>query len=168
MGLTLREIEIFCRIFEIILGSKDKFASWIYQDCYSFFICLFLKEKKFFQKILNNFVTVRDFLNFVKNEKKIDFYTEYDEKSSNMPNDNIFRRNNNFLLGTIVYTFVTEQSRETDINSIEKMFPTMVGADIQHELFSHLKGGLRLEDGQPAKKICEKINQYQSIFKGTQ
>ena len=68
-GLTLREIEIFMRIFENILESaKPPIKEKI--DCYSFFICLFLKEKETFQKILNKELPPPDFHDFLKDKIK--------------------------------------------------------------------------------------------------
>ena len=34
-GLALREIELFIRIFDLILGSKDKVINWVEMNCYS-------------------------------------------------------------------------------------------------------------------------------------
>ena len=71
-NLSLREVEIFIRIFEMIVGDSNdqgQILIWSYMDCYSFFICLYLKDRKTFKKILNENFTVDDFFQFV--DKKI-------------------------------------------------------------------------------------------------
>ena len=159
-NLTLREIELFIRMFATILDSDSKCANWTYIDCYSFFICLFLKENKIFQKILNNNFTIDDFFKFVGNKEIKYMFKE---------NDNLtIEYKNNFLLGTVSTAFIYN---EVDLIENKKK--------IQHKFqaISDVKGlfsfetphkqivqGFSLEYGQPAFNICEKINQLKSAF----
>ena len=57
--LTLREIELFTNIFEKIIGSGHRMSEEFKIDinCFSFFICLFIKEKELFNQILNGDLT---------------------------------------------------------------------------------------------------------------
>ena len=148
-NLTLREIESFVRIFEMILEHEDQIIKkWIYLDAYSFFICLALKEGSLFQEILNKKYGLDDFLNFAA-KKKGD-------------------SGENYLLEKIVCSFFPLESDPQDTeqikqkNSISKHFPFMRNTDSLRHHYHH--GNLKLDCGQPAVHICKRINQFQSAL----
>ena len=73
LRLTLRESENFARIFERICENKELlfWSSTVRPEIYfyPFLICLFLKEKELFQKVLDKKFTLDDFLNFAAKNK---------------------------------------------------------------------------------------------------
>ena len=153
-GLTLREVENFIRIFEQILGSTDQLAGWLYQDCYSFFICLLLKDKEVFNKILNGEFTVKTFIQFMKNSK-------FDFKPGNWEYDS--------LLSNIAYSLMVDKKSEVDKNLIQQTFPNLssLPEDKSREIFNSPNGSFGakyISEAQPALDICEKINQCKSAF----
>lgn len=153
-NLTLREVEYFVRIFEIILKSEEKILKWAHMDAYSFFICLFIKERKFFNKILNRVFTVNNFFQFV-DQKEFKYVFDSTQNTK-------VEYNNNYLLGIVACSLIQNQdSLQKDGEKIIKKFKSI--RNIQ-PFFSSLKGGFTLEYDQPAFDICEKINQCKAIF----
>ena len=154
-NLTLREIESFIRIFEQILGSKHKNSAvpWIYQDCYSFFICLFLKEKKVFQQILNGSFTVYKFIQFM-NQIKFDFKIDEDKYKYHS------------LLSNVAYSLMKNKKFQEGQELIQETFPVLAGGDKSIEMFSSDGfGGIYYDSkDQPALDICKTINQCKSFF----
>lgn len=152
--LTLREIQLFIRIFEIILGSEKEITKLVYMDAYSFFICCFIKEKEFFYKILKGKVDVRDFLSFVDNKKVA------------------YNSDENYLLGQTAYSFCTKEfqnihetahvTKDVDIQIIEDTFPEVKG--FASWILSPTQEGFTVDYGQPALRICEKISQFKSAL----
>ena len=68
--LTLREIEYFMDKFEFVLdGISDGPHINILVNCYSFFICLYLKENALFNKTLDNNFKLNDLLQIFKTSK---------------------------------------------------------------------------------------------------
>ena len=163
-GLTLREIENFIRIFAMILGHETNIPKWIYMDAYSFFICLSLKDKDVFQKILDSQYTLDDFLKFV---------TEFASKKKS-----IYHSSENYLLnnllGQTACSFIQSRSdnltrgqdpiqiRQREIKKILRVFPEMEGMTID-KLTSPMEGFI-LDYGPPALKICEKISRCHPAF----
>ena len=66
-GLTLRDTEYFFRIFNLIfpINSKSARDTTPKINSYSFYICLFIKNKEAFQKILKGVFTVDDFIKLI-------------------------------------------------------------------------------------------------------
>ncbi len=157
-NLTLREVETFVRIFEIILGDKEKITKWMYMDAYSFFICLFMKEKSVFQKILNGECTVDDFIKFVNNKSGFNFTLEKEGAHHDE------RHSNNYLLGTIA-CFLLKNGRnlQEDKKSVINAFSSINGA-IERSICNPIEG-LNISNISRAVEICEKISQYKSVFK---
>ena len=150
-NLSLREVEIFIRIFEMIVGDskdQDQILRWVYMDCYSFFICLYLKDRKTFKKILNENFTVDDFFQFV-DKKNIKYI--FNDKS-------IIKFVNNFLLRKMAYSFIKQITKE-DREKIETKFEGVVFISQSNDFFNY-------HNGQPALEICNKINHFKSAFNG--
>ena len=154
-GLTLREVENFVRILEMILGDKQQIAKWVYQDAYSFFICLYMKEKEVFQKILDGQFTVDDFIQFI--DKKGFDYKLDKNKEIHISDDNI-TYSNNYLLGTVACSFMENGLSQ---NTIIRTFRS-----INEVIIQRIRDGFSYYSNPPAVKICEKINQCKSAFKG--
>ena len=138
-NLTLREIEMFMRIFGMILGIENKNINWMQLHCYCFFICLSIKEKEEFNKILEENYTVNHFLKFLYN-KKIDY------KNSQFKN----------LLPQVATSFIKNQDSmdeervkiKTEFNIIH---PEIYIQDIYNRLnFGHFPH-------QPAVFFCKNI-----------
>ena len=170
-SLTLREIENFIRIFEQILGDENKIAKWVYQDCYSFFICLFLKEREIFNQILGGFFTVDKFISFVKNRKfpfklNEDRIITSDGIITSERMEGIEYRNNQ-ILGVTACSFMKDKKSEADKSLIVTTFSTLNNVDIR-KIFSTIEGGFdqvhTYDQNQPALDICKKINQCKSFF----
>ena len=166
-NLTLREIEIFIRIFEKILGDKNKIAKWVYQDCYSFFICLFLKEKKVFNQILNGNFTVEKFVSFVKN-REILFNLDLDEDGTITSEDmKDITYKNNHILGMVACSFMKDKKSEVDKDLILTTFQSLNDGNIRN-IFSRFGEGFDSKyfhsQIQPAVDICKNIEQCKSIF----
>ena len=152
-NLTLREIESFVRVFEIILGDKTAIASWIFMDCYSFFICFYIKEQKLFKRILNHDFSVNDLLDYlerqnmnvsIQDQKNIEFIP--------------------FLL-IVFCSLMTKKSEEGDRDKLKEIIPESFERyentlNDMHKHFRRIGNGY----GQFALRICEKINQYESAF----
>ena len=139
--LTLREIEIFMNIFRLLVEHKNKIIKWSYMDAYSFFICLFLKEKECFQKVLNGNFTVKHFFEFLNNN----FYSFQDS---------------HILGGVISCSFITHDSQQKDTFEIQKEFNTISVS----QLLNSFNGGFNILHGQPAKEICKNIIECKSVF----
>ena len=144
-NLTLREINIFGNIFKLILEHESKKMGWSYMDAYSFFICLLLKEKEYFNKILKNHCTVDNFLHFI--DKK-GFYPTEDYS-------------NHYALWVVSCSFITRKSEEEDKVTVENEFSKSGQAD---DMLSRIKGGFNLDYGQPAQRICKNIAECKSAF----
>ena len=80
--LTLREVEQFMRIFSEVLKHSSVPLNWIYMGCYSFFICLFIKEKGVFNRVLNKNLQPNELLDNKRIKTGIDNTTNHDEKYS--------------------------------------------------------------------------------------
>ena len=153
-NLTLREIEYFINIFEKILGSEKHIISWMYMDAYSFFICLFIKEREVFNKILNGKFTVNEFFDFI--DQKGFKYVFDSTKNTKI------EFNNNYLLATVACSLINNQdSLQKDGEKIINKFESI--RSIEH-FFSSLEGGFSFDYGQPAFNICEKIKECKSAF----
>ena len=165
-GLTLREVEQFIRIYEMILGDDQNTAKWIYQDAYSFFIGLFMKEKEVFQKILDGKFTVANFVDFI-NKRDIDYNPTADSSDEN----NVIY-SNNFFLSQLSCSFikwsrfspdVNAEQNQKDMNLITQTFQDMNQTRI-HGMFDPMNGFSKY-GSQPAIEICKTINQHKSAFK---
>ena len=154
-NLTLREIEYFITIFENILGSKEKIINWISMDAYSFFICLFIKERGAFNKILHGNFSVDNFIKFI-DEKNFKYI--FDETLNTK-----IEYQNNLLLGFVACSLIYDQnSLQKDGTKINQTFKTVMNIE---RLFLSSQGGFMLGYGQPALNICKKINECKSVFK---
>ena len=100
-ALTLREIEYFLGIFELIV--KREGIQCI--SCLSFFICLSIKEKGIFQKVSNKKFTIEDFFEFL-DDRELDF--SYNLK---------------FLLARVSYSLIEERKLEHHRGQIIGKFP---------------------------------------------
>ena len=148
-NLSLREVEIFIRIFEMIIGDsndQNQILRWPYMDCYSFFICLYLKDRKTFKKILNGNFTVDDFFQFV-DEKNINY--RFNERPS-------IEFDNNLLLGIVACSFIKKRTTE-DREKVKTKFKAVADSSL-YNLFNN--------DNQFALEICNKINLFKSAFHG--
>ncbi len=150
--LTLREVEIFIRFFEMILGHSQKTSTLVYFDAYSFFICLFLKDKNTFKKIINEEFTVPDFIEFIK-DKKFDFILD-----ENHP----INRNNSTLLLRVACSFIRETKEEHYKYLIEKQF-NAPRKNIDQILRLH-GGGFHYKGEQVAIEICKNIKDFKPHF----
>lgn len=141
-NLTLRDVENFVRVFELILGSKDNRKGWLYQDCYAFFICLYLKDKKFFNKIIEGEIGVKDFLG------NYGFQAE------------------EYLIAHVAISFTKDRKYRGDFNLISEKFTFVNGNHLFY--FSSENGTFdgmyRLNKIQPAFDICKNIKQCKSEF----
>ena len=105
--LTLREIEGFIKIFDMILGSESHTSKWIYMDCYSFFITLFIKNKEIFNQILNGNFTVNDFINFLDKNNFVSKILEDSNDSYNIrANDLNFNYATSYLSATVAFSLI--------------------------------------------------------------
>lgn len=164
-NLTLREIEIFIRIFEQILSSDTEVEKWGSMDCYSFFICMFLKDKEIFHQMLNGDFTVRKFISFVK-DKNIRF--EFSDSGTIRYEDTQkIPYKYDHALSVVACSFMRNKDSEEDISLITSTFQSLHKDNIR-QLFSTFEGGFDRRycyDGiQPAVKICEHIHQCKSVF----
>ena len=173
-GLTLREVGQFIRIYEMILGDDQKMAKWMYQDAYSFFICIFMKEKEVFQKILAGKFTVENFVQFV-DKSGVDYRLDRDkgyrvEGGATISENNIVYSNNVFL-GQMACSFIKggwysqdehAKQKQRDISLITQTFQVMNKSSIQ-SMFDPMNGFSG--HGKPsAVTICETINQHKPAF----
>ena len=164
-NLTLRELEHFIRIYEMILGDDQKMAKWIYQDAYSFFIGLFMKEKLVFQKILDGKFTLYDFFQFV-DKSGVDYRLEKDktyQAGGVTISENNITHSNNVFLGQIAYSFAKIKDiseAESIYAQIDNKFSAIRGSPLLHPV-----KGFEARYGQPAIEICKTINQHKSAFK---
>ena len=166
-NLTLREVEQFIRIYEMILGDDQNTAKWVYQDAYSFFIGLFMKEKEVFQKILDGKFTVTNFIDFIN---KRDIGYKLNSKADSSYEKNIIDKNNGFL-GQMACSFIKgglfpsnepAKQNQKDGNLIIQTFQS-INEDYIQRMFDPMNGFS--EYGQPAVQICKTINQHKSVFK---
>ena len=158
--LTLREIENFMRMFELILKSKEKITRWTYMDCYSFFIALFIKNKEIFNQILIGNFTVSDFKKFLNENKFISKMLENSNSSYSVKTNDI-----NYLLATVAYSLIEGDPRQQNLiytrEKIERYFG--VSQDFSDPVTIHPPDNFEYYDGiQPAVEICENINQCKS------
>ena len=154
--LTLREIESFIRIFDMILSSKRQIPKWIYMDCYSFFICLFLKKKDVFREILKGSFTVDKFIQLKKSI----------ESNSQLNIDDTSEMY--YLLKYVSFSFMKDKESKTDKNLIIKTFSLRPDDNVFDDIFSSLNDNFdrryRYSEVQPALDICKKIDQCKSVF----
>ncbi len=155
-NLTLREVEQFIRILSMILEHDQTPAPWVYLDCYSFFICLFIKQKEVFNKIPSGNFTVFqfvDFLNQICPELKTPVlkYTEL-----------------NYLLATVACSFLVFSHKsdqhtltESEIKCIQKLDPN-IETQTLYSICSEEGFGPMLQ--QPVLDICKKIRDCESHF----
>ena len=138
--LTLREIEIFIRIFEMILGNQNSNMPFEYMDAYSFFICLFLKRKKDFKSISKGDFNVDKFISFIEKNSSLKIFIE-DPKNEKFDDER-------FLLRVITHSFLKREPKsdfEKDKQTLEKTFSWK----IETSMFS--------DHGSVAIQICKKI-----------
>ena len=165
--LTLREVETSIRIFENILGSNAYETTWMYLDCYPFFICLYIKNKKIFTQILDEKFSIDTFLRFV--DKK-GFKQTYQQESDTEKRQE--KHNINYLLAQISSSFIKDRNQLSQYtNRLIEEFPEIPNSDV-NSFFQYSKPlikqpvrGLILNKGQPALDICKHINQHKSVFK---
>ena len=69
--LTLRDLLRFIELCDVILSktTEDDERNYKYNNSVLFFICLYIKKKDIFQKVLNNEFKLGDFLKFIGEEK---------------------------------------------------------------------------------------------------
>ena len=147
-NLTLREIEMFMRIFDMILGVENKNINWMQLDCYCFLICLSIKEKEEFNKILDKNYTVNQFLKFLSN-KTINY------------TDNRF--NINSLLVLVAISFIKNQ--DCIDKEIENIFSIFKNIDNVHDIYNKLKYPNPFD--QPALIFCQNITKFNQTKKHT-
>lgn len=156
-NLTLREVEQCIRILSMVLDHDQKSAQWIYMDCYSFFTCLFMKQKEVFNKILNGGFTMPQFVDFL-NTTWPEIKTLKDIKDFDL------------LLAAVACSFlVNSQNKihykpsEDEIKYIQKLAPSIHEQTINY-ICSREEGGFDLMEEQPVLKICQNIQQCKSHF----
>lgn len=162
-SLTLREIEGFIRTFEQLLASETHIARWVEMNCYSFFICLFLKEKEEFNKILVEGYKVDDFFKFVDQKG---FEYDFEQESEKIKRKEKY--NVNYLLGQVSCSFIENRNQLEDNNTkIKEKFKAVedISRIIQfNDPRLGLISGLKLDYGQPASIICNIINNLKPVF----
>jgi len=162
-NLTLREIEMFIRIFEFMLGSKNQVAKWVEMNCYSFFIYLFLKERDTFNKILSGNYRVDFFIQFVS-KKGFDYKSDHDLTNIKQTE----KHDLNYLLGQVAASFTdSEASLNVNKSKIEVEFTAVQNVEkfVQYEDFDLGRiTGLSFKKGQPALEFCKNINEYKRVF----
>ena len=143
-NLTLREIEYFLILIENCLFSDERILGGSFMDIYSFFICLFIKEKKEFNKILVGNYTVDDFFKFL-DQKQISY--NFDSK-----------QDITLLLGKIGYSLITNHQQE-EIKKIKSKFKIIfdITAIINPQLLAMYNEPICL-------KICKNVKQSRSAF----
>ena len=148
-NLTLREIEMFMRIFDMILGIEDKNINWKQLHCYCFFICLSIKEKEVFNKILEENYTVNQFLKFLSN-KKID-----DQDSQT------------FLIPIAISFIKNQDSMNENVEKIKNHLNILDTLNIQHIQHIHkdLKYPYPFNTDQPALFFCQNITKFNQTKK---
>ncbi|MDE0092406.1 MAG: P-loop NTPase fold protein [Oligoflexia bacterium] len=162
-NLTLREIEIFINVCHQILGNeKQAISSWTEMDCYSFFICLFLKDREEFKKILARDYTVDNFKEFVS-QKGFEYENHQYESDKSKQKE---KSELNNLLGHVACSFATQKHVEEDKEKIENYFKGFYIGSISKKggIIAIGINGLTLEKGQPALNICKNINHFKSAF----
>ena len=163
--LTLRELETSIRIFENVLGSNVYTTTWMYLNCYPFFICLYMKNKKIFKQILDENFFIDAFLRFI-DEKG--FKQKYQHESNTEKRQE--KHDINYLLAQVSCSFIKDQNQISEYNGkIVEKFPETPNSDVnsffQYSGPSGLVEGFTLNKGQPALNICKNINQHESVFK---
>ena len=156
--LTLREVETGIRIFENILGSEANNTTWTYLDCYPFFICLYIKNKRMFNRLLNENFSVNSFLQSMSNNEI--FKHKYQKKSHDI----------NYLLGEISCSFIKNNNDILQYKElIKENFPEIVSAESFFTDSGPQSNGWKknfiLKDEQPALEMCQNIYQHKSVFK---
>ena len=150
-NLTLREIEYFLCIFDKILGSENKMPKRTDVACYPFFICLFIKEREIFNKILDGDFTVDKFFSFI-DKKGIKYLLDRSAGTR-------FEYKTNILLGVVAHSFVKDQnSLEQDKKNIKQKFEAIPDAN------RFFINGFTFDYGQPVLSICERIHECRSVF----
>ena len=158
--LTLREVEQFIRIFKMIVKHDQKSVSWIYLDCYPFFICLSMKHKEVFNKIPNGDLTLTQFIDFL-NEA-------YPELKTLVSKDIEL----NYLLAEVACSFLVNSQKthhytpsEDEIKHLQTVAP-LIDMKRLKEMINHFCNretfGRMLE--QPVLNICKNIQQCKSHF----
>lgn len=108
--LTLREIEHFIEKFEFALGEINNAPHInILVDCYSFFVCLYLKENALFKKTLDNNFKLSDLLKIFQNSRINSFIKE-------KPTISVIN-----LLETVACSLMTSRSEDADIFELMKI-----------------------------------------------
>ena len=126
-SLTLREIEEFMRIFEMILSRKNLILDWLGVNRYSFFICLFMKEREEFDKILSEIYTSDQFDQFLS-KQGFDYKNAkqgFDYKNAQHESDDIKQKeksNLRTLLGQIHTFSPIEEGPEEEVSKRESKF----------------------------------------------
>ena len=164
--LTLREIKTFSRIFELILGSDKTNLSLVYQICYSFFICLFMKEEESFQKILDDKYS-SGVTDYIRNKYALVQYPHDPANESSNVNTQI-----RCLLAVVECSFIPIQRdnlgqmdiSEGDRKRITEIYKSFTLRYIIEQIFSPSRGLNANAGEQPVRKICETIQKYQSAF----
>ena len=149
-NLTLREIEYFLCTFDKILGNKNKKPKRIDVACYPFFICLFIKEREIFNKILNGDFTVDKFFSFI--DKKGLKYNFDGSKNTR------FEYKTNLLLGVVAHSFIKDRDcLEQGTKNIKEKFKAIPDARF-------FINGFTFDYGQPVLAVCERIHECRSVF----
>ena len=159
-NLTLREMENLARIFEMILRHKKSISTYI--DFYFFFICLFLKEKEIFKRVLDKKFALGNFFQFVSEKKSFAF-----EKKSGPYS--IPERDT--LLGSVACSFIQLKPNDSIKTKtlqeykdrIVKSFPAS-SSIIDGVISSIEKSYSQSKYDQLAFQICEKIQTCQSAL----
>ncbi len=162
--LTLREVETGIRIFENVLGSNVHTTTWMYLDCYPFFICLYIKNKQIFKQILDENFYVDAFLQFIDEKGFKQTYQQESDKEKRQKKYDI-----NYLLAQISSSFIKDQKQLSEYkNRLIEEFPEMPNLDVnsffQYSGPSGFVKGFSLNEGQPALEMCQNIYQHKSVF----
>ena len=155
--MTLREIEHFITVFELILDSEEINRSdfYIYQHCYPFFICLWMKEKKVFDKILNEDFGFQNLSAFFEDKQIYLLFNEDARQKSSMSSDSISLI---YLLKMIISSFMKNDGSYKDQVFHDSQMNALIEKAVPKEIFgrySKFKESLFHQD-----KIFEKFESY--------
>ena len=161
--LTLREIEQFIRLYEMILADEPRFVDCVYtvdweayKDVYSFFICLSMKKKDVFQKILKDQFTLDNFIQLVNNSD-----IDYNYDRENRYSKRALPYKYNLLFGTVACFFIEREFLIKQREKIERTFRSVEGNTIDN-IISVIPPSIT----PPAIKICKEITKCKATAKG--
>ena len=170
--LTLRDLSRFIELCDVILPktTKDDEQNYKYSNSVLFFICLYLKRKDVFNKVLNNEFKLDDFLKFL-DEEEIPYESDEEEKFLTQVAFS-FLQAGRFNTPNVIYTVMSDKLRqeskkfEADTAKIEAKFGnhSITWASL------YFFGGNKIDyiiRKEPCLVICDFIQCHESFYTHT-